>query len=112
MASPLAGNTMVYGLLFGVNEVIASSQQFNKNNPWHHVFGGFMSGSIQCVVGTPSELSKIRMQVHRFRCRAILFEISFDFYFLIAFSFKELGSITLPIKTTRNIIQIHFIVFT
>ncbi|XP_063713740.1 mitochondrial basic amino acids transporter-like [Symsagittifera roscoffensis] len=63
MASPLAGNTMVYGLLFGVNEVIASSQQFNKNNPWHHVFGGFMSGSIQCVVGTPSELSKIRMQL-------------------------------------------------
>ena len=63
MASPLVGNTLVYGILFGLNEAILSHPVFDPTNLYHHGISGFISGAAQSFIGAPMELTKIRLQV-------------------------------------------------
>ena len=63
MATPLIGNAMVYGLMFGINELALSMESVDKDNPWHHVISGFFGGTVQCAIGSPVELAKIKLQV-------------------------------------------------
>ncbi|XP_002732620.1 mitochondrial basic amino acids transporter-like [Saccoglossus kowalevskii] len=61
LASPMAGQAFLNTILFGVEANL--QRQFNIDSVFSHYMSGAAAGAVQCVVASPMELAKVRVQL-------------------------------------------------
>ncbi|XP_002734584.1 mitochondrial basic amino acids transporter-like [Saccoglossus kowalevskii] len=61
LASPIAGQAFLNTILFGVQANL--QRQFNIDSVFSHYMSGAAAGAVQCVVASPVELAKVRVQL-------------------------------------------------